>query len=48
MLGRARGLPEDWEWYKLKIGLLLANVVLGIPVLLLGGFSVAPGAVPPP
>jgi hypothetical protein len=43
----SRSAPFSPRQEKLKVGLLLVNVVLGIAVLLLSGFSVALGAVPP-
>jgi putative copper export protein len=46
VLGR-KSSPSSPRQEKLKVGLLLVNVVLGIAVLLLSGFSVALGAVPP-
>jgi len=47
VLGR-RGGPSGQAREKLKVGLLLANVVLGVAVLLLSGFNAALSAGGPP
>jgi putative copper export protein len=46
VLGRS-GAATNPRQEKLKVGLLLVNVVLGVAVLLLSGFGVALGAAPP-
>ena len=46
VLGR-KSAPSSPRQEKLRVGLLLVNLVLGIAVLLLSGFSAALGTVPP-